>query len=264
MESLKIQHLRRIVNNPYSDDVTYNLAKYILRHLGKGIEDMTINDLADACYTSVSSVSRFIKKIGYSSYTDFRASIETHKEVTRNELIDDNLDNMEFGGNDDRAVLYNFVEDIKKSLDTFVQNVDFDEIDELLELIHQHEYVYFGGTLASGKAAECLQFQLLNYGKYVEFIDFDNETLDCDRVAAEGLVIFFSVTGNFINNRRKSIYQLDKKNVRKVLITQNPNLKNSKLFDRVFRFNGESDNTAGRYQIQLISEIIFNRYFQKY
>lgn len=57
----------------YYEGLTKNdkkIADYVLNH-GQEVHDLTIEELAKACATSIASVSRFVKKIGYSNYREF-------------------------------------------------------------------------------------------------------------------------------------------------------------------------------------------------
>lgn len=57
----------------YYDGLTKNdkqIADYVLKH-GSEVHDMTIGELAENCNTSIASVSRFVKRIGYNSYREF-------------------------------------------------------------------------------------------------------------------------------------------------------------------------------------------------
>lgn len=51
------------------------IASYVLTHL-QTMPAMTVRDLAHACYASTSAVMRFIKKIGYQSFPDFKYRID--------------------------------------------------------------------------------------------------------------------------------------------------------------------------------------------
>ena len=48
-------------------DTNYNIAWYVVRNFSK-ITDMSINELADKCYVSPATISRFCKSLGYENY----------------------------------------------------------------------------------------------------------------------------------------------------------------------------------------------------
>ena len=54
-------------NSEKHGSVNHTLSKYLLEHIDT-IKDLNIKDLADACFMSPSTVSRFCKSLGLSDF----------------------------------------------------------------------------------------------------------------------------------------------------------------------------------------------------
>lgn len=119
--------------------------KFILQNMDK-VQFMRVIDLAEATHVSNASVTRFIRKIGYESFAEFRVKMK--KEVKQNEKKElNNLTNS----------IYNFLDNI--------DNRDFQrKIDYIVELILEGRTLVFLGTGSSGINAEYGARMLSNVG----------------------------------------------------------------------------------------------------
>ena len=62
-----------VLNSNDESDINVVLAKYFLENFHR-IADISIYQVAEECYTSRSSVQRFIKSIGYDTFTSLKES----------------------------------------------------------------------------------------------------------------------------------------------------------------------------------------------
>lgn len=91
-----IETLIHFCNTSKPDDLYRVTTEYILSNLDK-LPNASIYDMADICFTSTSTISRLVKKLGFESYVDLKAKIvyalENHRYLNRNtrdiELVDD-------------------------------------------------------------------------------------------------------------------------------------------------------------------------------
>lgn len=63
-----------------------SIASYILKHRG-AVEKMTIRELADACHSSKSTVSRFVKKIGFAGFSEMKYAIKWQEKRRRRKSL---------------------------------------------------------------------------------------------------------------------------------------------------------------------------------
>ena len=67
--------LLSILNKNDENDTDFIIARYFLDHLDE-IKNTSIYTVAEECFLSRSSVQRFIKNIGYESYTQLKKGLD--------------------------------------------------------------------------------------------------------------------------------------------------------------------------------------------
>lgn len=60
------------INNPEVRDINYQIASGLLEN-GHELDYLTINELAERCFVSTSSLNRFFRIYGYNKYMIFKA-----------------------------------------------------------------------------------------------------------------------------------------------------------------------------------------------
>lgn len=90
------QILSRILDEKEADDIRYTIAHYMRKNI-ENIPFMSLSEISRNCFVSKGMVSKFLKEIGYESYSSFQeecSKFKTHKEnlYTQNEQIQNVLD----------------------------------------------------------------------------------------------------------------------------------------------------------------------------
>jgi hypothetical protein len=74
--------LLAIINNSNEDDINYVLANYLLERIDI-LDKISIYDVIDYCYVSRSTIHRFVKSIGFESFTHMKENIRYMRVHTR-------------------------------------------------------------------------------------------------------------------------------------------------------------------------------------
>lgn len=113
------------------------------------IVNNTATSLAKKYYTSTTTINRLSKKLGFESYSDFRATIKLKlNEILRN--------------------------DYATSLSSYLENIDFEYIHENAKVFSKQERYIIFGLGASNISAQAFQRQMLMLGYNVMICDWDN------------------------------------------------------------------------------------------
>lgn len=257
----KLQMTMDTVNN---EDISYIISKAILEHIYKDIEKVTIVDLAEECFTSTSTISRFARSLGFSSFNDLKKVCYDRRHLSK-EMLQDNIDVSLFDGKNDKENLINYTESIAKSFEDFAKAIDLDEIDWLVDKIHDSDDIHFYGIQLSALLVNHLQFMFMNMGKYIQFgLTSDKQLYNSKQCDKNSLCIFFSVYGNYFNVRKYIYFEINERNAETVLITQNPNLNVIPQIDHVIYLGKYDSSKNGNYKFMLFIEILLSRYYKKY
>ena len=258
-----IMHLQNILDASVEKDSDHMIAAYILQHIHE-MKTITIQDMARECYTSTSTISRFVKEIGFHSLTELK-EVCTAFHYCSYEIVHDSLCDLQFDGRDDRALLNSYTDMLCNSLKNFSEILDFAKVDRLNTAIYESEQVVVFGIHLPGSFAKYYQYLMMTIGKFIECYELEEEHLKKSQVIVENsLVIIFSMEGNYLNANKQVLMNLKKRKARLVLITQNPVNKFIHLFDEVIYCGEFSFGKSGLYKLQLFMEVLFNRYVQKY
>lgn len=163
--------------------------KYIVGHLEE-VENMTIRDLANEAQVSTTTVLRFLKKMNYGGFSEFKFALK-HNQSQPVRTFNDSS-----------------VEPIQNFFKTIVQEGTFDKkINQAAQMINAADLVLFLGVGNSGKIAQYGSSLLSSYGIYsLPIADpFQPEPL-ADRDFSKTLLIVVSVSGETPNSIQQAKY----------------------------------------------------------
>lgn len=174
------------------------ICRFMLNHLLE-IPEMSVSQIADACYTSHPSVIRFTREIGFEGMADFKYSVQNYiDEIKNHELrVHFSLDI----SSDER-----YVSSLKEWLASqndyclhHLSLIDRSKMVELCRQIHGHENVCLCGAGLSNVIGEIFRIELARCGKIISNISPDLDSIDA-LSADNTLLIIISMYGYFISN----------------------------------------------------------------
>lgn len=256
-----ITTLTSFLNENDTDDINVFLAKYFLENIDT-IKDKSIYDVAEECYTSRSTVQRFIKYIGFETFSNLQAKIS-----------EANIHNARF----ERFYKQeNFREkyllDFNKMTESINKICDSKTIDYFIDLIHISNNVVFNFADSSTIAPLDFQEAMLRTGKTVRVVtNRTRNTNLLNKLNESDTLITLSVTGNYA---LVTAPEVAKTKANKILITVNRNQDLLKIYDKVI-YLSDSDYTSDFiqegirnsytiYSLSYMLDLMLNKYFEKY
>jgi len=180
----------------------------ILMNYAKKAPDVTINEAAELCGCSISKISKFVKKLGFSNYKQYVDFI--YGRVQPQQKFSTELERLK-----------SFIDDFDGSL-----------VDEFIELMQAHEKIILFGYGPSFICAQYFEYKLrIETNKVV--IAVPDEISVENLIDDSSLLIIFSTTGQF--RSFNPIYRIAKEKGCSVLLIieeYNPNLQAG--YDRIF------------------------------
>lgn len=147
--------LNDILNSYDCSDSAYVISDYIKKNM-KEIPVRSIGEVAEACFVSKGQISKFVKKLGYESYFDFKdACIEyleaqiQKKQIFRREL------NLEKN-------VAAFTDQYRKMLQFIEKKLDYKKLNQLIRSILQHKEIYLFAQGEARSICQTLQIELGN------------------------------------------------------------------------------------------------------
>lgn len=194
------------------------IVDYIIKN-GNKISTMNSTELSNAIGTSQSSVIKFVKKMGFHSFTDFKVQI---REDFINQEQMDSLKSQNVSLADPlEDVIGAIYSESMESLSQTYRNLDRNIINTCIEKIEEAERIYICGKGASFLPAQDLASKLVKFGMTVLCMS-DLETVELTAKSSKrtDLYIFFSFSGE-TEELLRIMQQAKKGGVYTVVITKN-------------------------------------------
>lgn len=260
-----IYRLLLFINDSREETLNYTIALTMIQNI-KDIPNMTINKLADICYTSPAAISRFCRKLGYSGLSEFKkhvsASLDNHdKGFGRPKGLKENHS---------REEIVNLMHsEIISELNFTVDTLDLKLIDRVLDLIYSSDHVCFFGTLFSQLMAQELQTKFASLGKLINIAtDIQAQEKLANNLTANSLAVLISPTGKFTIYHEHLWNSIKNSSATIVTITEN---RESAYKDYsnyiIYLAKSEYNNlytSENNYSLSFLIEYIFIRYTDLY
>lgn len=260
-----IYRLLLFLNSSKDQDINYNIAITMLRNL-RTISDMSINKLADLCYTSPAAITRFCHKLGYVSLMEFKENIKINIGYYNEGLMKPKGINYDISR---EATLDNMYSEIQTELNSFKDNVDLKIIDRVVELIYSSNNVCIFGTQYSQLMAQDLQRKLVNLSKLIYHSnDVQEQEKLANRLDENSLAILISPTGRFTKYHERLWLAIKNSPATVVVITERRSSEYEKRSDYVIYLPPGNDSNEyiqnHRYSLNFLMEYIYSRYGKLY
>lgn len=240
------------INTVSSKDINYNIAKYLLNNITY-ISNMTIYDVAEACYVSPASVSRFSKLLGYSSFSSLKEDCLEYTQMKETVVhVPDFKDGMTA-----------YIDCVYHSLKEMEQSICLADIDKLVSLIDKHHHICLLGIQFSQSIAMQMQTFLVSSGKMVEApLNFEKQMERIENYGKDDLIILFSARGNYGDAYFNQLTTIRKNKPKLVLITQAASSRLSELADLTIQIGDIKDIDYSNYNMYMMMSYISYRYLE--
>lgn len=238
--------LMSYVNVSSSQDMYYTIAHTILTHLDK-IPDISINDLADLCYTSPATISRFCKDLNCKSFANFKREMAIALELTQEE-IHIPIEEQEAIIKNPTYLVDKMYNESMESLQLVHQSINIHDIDKICHMIYEAKKVHMIGYQFNKIISNDFQMKMLKLRKFVyAFVERGDEIQRLDMIDSDSLVVIITVRA-----RKQLIDPLVEKihehNPQILLLTMNKEYQNDYI-DFIYRIDGtESQYTESSLQ----------------
>lgn len=227
--------LMSYVNVSSPQDMYYAIAHTILTHIDQ-IPSISINDLADLCYTSPATISRFCKDMNCKSFVNFKNEIDIALEIARNEIHLSTQDAQKVSEDSDylKKKMYHEAMD---SLALVEKSIDMKDIDRICEMIYQAKKVHMLGYQFNKIISNDFQMKMLKHRKFVyAFVERGDEIQRLDIIDKDSLVIIITVRAR--EQLMKALIDKIKEHHPKILLlTMNQTYQNDDI-DWIYRIDG--------------------------
>lgn len=196
-----------VVNEHYDslNESELHILSYIMNNKEQS-SNLSINELAQKCNVSKSSLLRFTQKLGFSGYSEFKFYIKWEKEEKQSNI-------------DERNITESLIGDLESTL----KHINLKQIDEICDVLYKSRRVFLYGTgYSQMNVIKEIQRNFMAINEYF-YIIHDNNQIESivEDLTSEDVVIIISLSGN-----SKVLFPVMKKlNAKKVKVVSMTNLE---------------------------------------
>lgn len=250
--------LLNVLNDEPLGSVDRHVATVMLEHISE-LSDLSIGELADECAVSKSTLSKFVRRLGFEDYIDFKLEAKRQRDKAiylsdrQTTNITDYLD--QHGA---KAYLEALADDVRLLFD----GTNAPAITQLARDIHRYRKIAAFGEGYSETACLNLQIKMSYYQKFIHTTQNDIiQTEYIEHADQDTLVLVISNSGRFISSYahregepEKSCF--DRCRARVYLITSNPAMMQDRRIFRciMLRYSHDVQNHPVLFQL-LIEQI---------
>ncbi|MBP3871745.1 MAG: MurR/RpiR family transcriptional regulator [Faecalicoccus sp.] len=181
-----LQELLNLINNAPSQSSDTIIANALYTHREQ-LDELSLEALADKYFVSQASISRFIKKLGYKSYSSFR------NDITRSMAELEYVHRPVKERKDPEQICSQVTEQIINAV-AKVKETDVNQMIHAVNLLHEYRNIYFFGSKLSVAIVTLLNHMLIAQGKNAYNIlsgSYQNELLE--KLTENDLLICISI-----------------------------------------------------------------------
>lgn len=188
--------LTSITGEMSPESIEHHIARVMLEHIHQ-LNDISIGSMAGLCSVSKSTISKFVKQLGFEDYKEFKAEAYSRgkREVYIKDLNTINITDyiLQNGTEQYLDVLFSDIRDL-------FYKIDFKKIEQLVTMIHDYEEVAAFGEGYSETAALNFQHKMSFYQKFIYTTTNDRKQVKYITQAKENtLLLIFSNSGRYIS-----------------------------------------------------------------
>ena len=234
----------------------YKIAKYMIENM-RDLEEYSLTYLAQACYVSNSSISRFCRDIGLKDFNALKNQIA--KFSVESARLKRKFDYEKY---ESSSMFQSYVKNVISNLNYFLENDIEKQINTLVQEISSYQKIAAFGYMQSESVACNLQFDLQTSGKLIfscfNIKDQADYITDADE---NNLIIIFSESGTYFDRifPRAKPFKSNKKKPKICMITSDQSIEYP-FIDFYIRYNSKGGYASHPYPLQLISDLICIKY----
>lgn len=252
------------LNRKPRDNTYAKIIVFLLTH-AKEVEHLTISQIADRCFVSPATMTRFCQFFGIASFAQLRESLigmNAMKSHNGLRLKEKELKELK---SDPKAFLLSYEEEIHRAMTDVIQTIDIEAIDQLLEAIHQAKEVILIGYSSTLELAKDIQTAFISNQKLLFVAETEEiQQSFVKQLNKDSMVLVISSYGTLLNKNTDLINEISNSPAMSVLFTQHTQNILTNLFDESINVTTTNYVRIGNYPLNFFFDYFVRRYASLY
>jgi len=242
-----------IINSSLENDVNYHIAYQILNS-NNCIQNMTLSMLAKNAHTSITSVNKFCKMLGFKNFAELKFALLTRNKA-RLEQIDFHIRQT-----DENEILQTIalLSTSQFNIEEFKQSVD-----HTVEMIKKSNKVIILGACFPEALSLHFQEDMLMMGKFIYGKPL-KQSIDLNDEKSDTLILIISITGRIQNYFKHSFLEVCQHFDNIIMMSSSIENVDQHSIQEFIQIPLKEDNENGNVIILETLRYIKYKYYQKY
>ncbi len=242
-ENMIIDKLNEVLNSVDTHTTMYVFCYYVKSHMNE-VSHMTIDEIAQNCYTSKGQISKCAKHLGFHSYLEFKDACIDYSQSYRDKPIFFRQD-YDLPHNSKQ-----FANGISQAITHVSKNINYSSLNRLINDIFQSQKVYLYAQGDNRSLCNVIQVELS--ALRIPVIICDTDFVKDYHFEKGHLLIILSTNGTIFQLNKRIISRLLKADVKTWLITCNSLMDFSKNKLTVPSYDLKYNKFAIRYIVDIL------------
>lgn len=251
------------VNEKTANSNEYSIARAIINNIDM-IMDLTLEELANEASISKASASRFVKKMGFESFYDFK--LHLHYHLTNISKYKNVLTKTKFAGKSDLEIAQYSYDEAITNLDATMSLYDSRKTSDFVATLINADDVTFVGDSRSLAAFYLIQLDLLGLGTpCYSFYNSEFSSYNLAQALPGSVIVYVTIAKEAIREEDMKILEMaKKKGVTLFGIFQRAARPGEDIFDATLEYGIPGDNHGGPYSLVLLANIVSNLMYMQH
>ena len=252
--------LLSFVSTTLVHDSNYEIALAMIKHYPK-LKELSIGEIADLCYTSKASISRFCRFLGLDSFKEFQKCMDQdftmRTDYSRQfyAMLHSNQE-MAIGAYRD-ALIGNIYATITP------ENAEV--LPGVVTALHDSEKIVYFSHHFLWDIGHYFQSKMMMMGRYVEqFLDYGAQLEGARSLTGRDLAIICSVGGSYMTRYSDICSLITFSGCKILVITQNYSSPYLNCADFILQCGSTNRNDVGKYTALVANDLMVMEYMRRY
>ena len=248
------------VNTALVHDSNYDIAVILLKNY-TALKKMSIGEIADLCYVSKATISRFCRFMGFDNFKEFHSYLEMDFKMN----TDYSQKFYAMLCKDQQLALSAYRDELISNIYSTVAPENLVSMPEIAKTLHDCNRIAYFSHHFLWDIGHYFQSKMMMMGRYVEqFLDHNGQLTCARSLGKDDLAIVCSVAGSYPSRYPTLWDAIASSGCRLLVITQNMSSPYWNFADYILRCGNSNQDDVGKYSALMITDMMVINYLKQY
>jgi len=248
------------VNTSRTHDSNYDIAQTLIEHYDE-LPQMSLRRMADLCFVSQASFSRFCRFLGFDSFGEFKEAVDGANYLLADDYSRDFRTQLT---EDPTTALGTYRSKLASILDSALDSKTTDLVPDVLDALAQAQRVVFFSHHFLWHIGSYFQGKMLQLGTYVDLYQYYKHQEEAARTLQEGdVAIVCSINGSYFSHYQDVVHTIFESGAKVVVLTQNRHALYLNRADYVLLCGNTNENDLGKYAALMTIDYLVMAYMRR-